>query len=268
MSSPAKNIYGPNFRKATRLAISRSGGKCQFCGQRKAEEGHHWAWLDYPSDDEVQGHDITALCKVCHELATLLRDWVGRKHADVDQLSKEFKTSNNFYEKREAFSYWLFPEEDEETDYSHSSLGQSDFFSGQRFRLDGTSFPKSHLSVEDQLYDNQLQLDVMKDLRNSLERQMGRMERGESFYSPSAQEDAKYIAQETFLPHDASWHELEAEYKATGQQMGKLVGQMKSLRKGKKKGRKEFNTCGYYFSLLFFIFIAFVLATVLPKLGW
>lgn len=61
MSSHEKDVYGPNFQKAKRLAIRRSGGKCQFCGLRKAEEGHHWAWPDYPSDENVQGHDITAL---------------------------------------------------------------------------------------------------------------------------------------------------------------------------------------------------------------
>ncbi len=47
-----KEVYGPNFNKAKKLAIKRSSGKCQFCGLREAREGHHWAW-DYPLDEEV-----------------------------------------------------------------------------------------------------------------------------------------------------------------------------------------------------------------------
>ena len=104
-----EGIYGPGFNKAKRLAMARSRGKCQFCGLRKASEGHHWAWPDYPLDEKVQGHDITALCATCHELVTMLRDWVERKDADFDEIEKEIRASSNFYQKREAFSYWLFP---------------------------------------------------------------------------------------------------------------------------------------------------------------
>lgn len=108
-----KEVYGKNFRKAKGMAIARSGGKCQLCGIRNAQEGHHWAWPIYPSDDEVQGHDITALCKPCHEFATLLRNWTKRKGVDFDTLATNLDTAKNLYQKRRIFSHWLFPEDQE-----------------------------------------------------------------------------------------------------------------------------------------------------------
>ena len=102
--------------------MARSSGKCQLCGLRKAEEGHHWAWPDYPSDEDVQPHDITAFCKPCHEFATLLRDWTQRKGASFDVLALDLNRATSFYEKREIFFYWLFPEDQE--DQSHTFYGQ------------------------------------------------------------------------------------------------------------------------------------------------
>ena len=98
--------------------MARSSGKCQLCGLRKAEEGHHWAWPDYPSDEDVQPHDITALCKPCHEFATLLRDWTQRKGASFDALAMGLDSAGSFFEKREIFSYWLFPEDQEKDSYT------------------------------------------------------------------------------------------------------------------------------------------------------
>ena len=123
-STPSKvGVYDGNYWKARKLAIARSGGKCQFCGMREAKEGHHWAYpkSNYPHGDNVQGHDLTALCKPCHELATVIRDWVGKKDADFDILALDLADSNNFFEKREVFSYWLFPEEDETTNHAVQS---------------------------------------------------------------------------------------------------------------------------------------------------
>ena len=115
-------VYDGNYWKARKLAIARSGRKCQFCGMREAKEGHHWAYpkSNYPSGDKVQAHDLTALCKPCHDLATVIRDWVGKKNADFDMLALDLADSKSFFEKREIFSYWLFPEEDEAT--SHTVL--------------------------------------------------------------------------------------------------------------------------------------------------
>lgn len=113
MSTPAQDAYGPNFRKARNLAILRSDKKCQFCGLRRAKEGHHWSWPIYPSDEEVQAHHITALCKPCHELATILRSWAGKGHADLNTLAGALENATNFYGKRKILSCWLFPEGEE-----------------------------------------------------------------------------------------------------------------------------------------------------------
>ena len=102
--------YSGNYLRARGHAMARSGKKCQFCGLRRAKEGHHWAWPDYPSDEKVQGHDLTALCKPCHELATILRNWAGKGDADFNVLAGALENAANFYEKREILSSWLFPE--------------------------------------------------------------------------------------------------------------------------------------------------------------
>ena len=65
-------VYGPGYRLAREAAFRRSGGRCQLCGRRQAQEAHHWA-LRYPADDEVTSDDLTALCRQCHWLATLQR---------------------------------------------------------------------------------------------------------------------------------------------------------------------------------------------------
>ncbi|MDE0311913.1 MAG: hypothetical protein OXI52_06580 [Caldilineaceae bacterium] len=113
-SSRDDDVYGGNYPKARRLAFARSSGRCQFCGLREAEEGHHWAFHNYPSENDVQGHDLTALCKTCHELATTMRDWMARKGADIDFLRREIEQCTNFTEKREAISYWFYPEAEDE----------------------------------------------------------------------------------------------------------------------------------------------------------
>lgn len=149
-----QDVYGSGFIKAKRLAIKRSGGRCQFCGLRKASEGHHWAW-DYPLDDKVQGHDITALCVTCHELATMLRDWVQRKHASFDEIEEEIRVSSNFYEKREAFSYWLFPEEEEEygRSFFHSTHNTSKKKSGSpNFRRSSNSHMEENRPAHSELW--------------------------------------------------------------------------------------------------------------------
>ena len=46
------NTYGPGFRNARTQALRRSQGVCQFCGQRPATQGHHWA-THYPRDDDI-----------------------------------------------------------------------------------------------------------------------------------------------------------------------------------------------------------------------
>ena len=114
-----KDVYGGNFPKARSLALKRSGGKCQFCGLRRAKDAHHWAWPDYPSGDKVQHNDLTALCKPCHRLATIIRSWATTQgNADFNALAGELENAGSFYEEREALSAWLFPEKKESPESS------------------------------------------------------------------------------------------------------------------------------------------------------
>ena len=67
-----RNPYGPGYRCARSDSFQRSGGTCQLCGRRRAQEAHHWA-QHYPDDDAVTAADLTALCRNCHRMATFLR---------------------------------------------------------------------------------------------------------------------------------------------------------------------------------------------------
>ena len=115
MSDSKSDVYGGYYPKARGQAILRSQGKCQFCGIREAKDAHHWAYpkSSYPSGEKVQSQDLTALCKPCHEFAGLVRDWVGEKGANFDQIAGELENARNFYKKRRAFSRWFFPDEGE-----------------------------------------------------------------------------------------------------------------------------------------------------------
>ena len=62
------DMYGHSYRKARKKAFDRSAGVCQFCGQRNADEAHHWS---YPK--HIEGRHLTALCKQCHWIATTMR---------------------------------------------------------------------------------------------------------------------------------------------------------------------------------------------------
>ena len=66
------SVYGVGYRKARAESFKRSGGICQFCGNVPAVEAHHWA-EKYPSDEEISGDNLTALCLQCHEIATTFR---------------------------------------------------------------------------------------------------------------------------------------------------------------------------------------------------
>ena len=86
--------YGKGFRVARAEALSRSGGVCQFCGQRPATDGHHWA-EEYPPDSEISGDDLTGLCAICHTVATKMRRHVragGSIFDFVRALTKAMET--------------------------------------------------------------------------------------------------------------------------------------------------------------------------------
>ena len=84
-----KNVYGSNFPKARLDAIERSNNICQFCGMHEATHAHHWA-LSYPSGTEVTADDLTALCFICHDIATALRRFM-RNEGNIFQFRYKLK---------------------------------------------------------------------------------------------------------------------------------------------------------------------------------
>lgn len=82
--------YGhPQYLAAREEALGRSGGVCQFCGQKPAAETHHWAER-YPPEVETTAADLTALCNLCHEMATTMRRFVragGDYHSFMAELA-------------------------------------------------------------------------------------------------------------------------------------------------------------------------------------
>lgn len=228
MSTHGNDVYGGNYPKAKRLALARSGGKCQLCGLRRAVEAHHWAWPDYPSGEEVQGHDLTALCKVCHELATLLRDWVGSKDADFDEITKEIEASSNFHQKRQAFSYWLFPEDKGPAGPKNwAEFGYVPI--GQRTPQDGWVYSYSDSNNIDDLRDFQAQLHALKESCKAIKRQIEHIEQGRPISSPVGLKNATVIRKWTGLPLNANRSQLKAEYAELARQRNETIRQMKGL---------------------------------------
>ena len=84
----SRSAYGPAFQVARAAALTRSGGRCQFCGQRDATQAHHWV---YPADpDALTADHLTGLCSLCHDLATTLRRF-HRAGGDVFSFMARFK---------------------------------------------------------------------------------------------------------------------------------------------------------------------------------
>ena len=109
MSYIKSDRYGGNYPEAGKLPLIHLGEECQFCGLQEAVEMHHYAYPDYPSVDEFHEDDLIALCKSCHELATIMRDLVTKKGATFDKLEDELGKCSTPMAKREAFSFWLHP---------------------------------------------------------------------------------------------------------------------------------------------------------------
>ena len=66
----------PNHRRACKQARARSRGRCQGCGYRFADHGHHWA-LRYLPPAATTANDLTGLCWLCHRVITLLRRFLS-----------------------------------------------------------------------------------------------------------------------------------------------------------------------------------------------
>ena len=96
----AYNYRHPQYLTARREAFDRSGGICQFCGQREAMSGHHWA-IEYGPEEEVTPDSLTALCQPCHEVATAMRKFV-RIGGSIHQFRRAFKTAMKAAEENQA----------------------------------------------------------------------------------------------------------------------------------------------------------------------
>ena len=85
----AFNYSHPAYLSARSQAFARSKGLCQFCGQVKAAEAHHWA-DNYPREEDTTPDDLTALCGPCHYMATTLRRYI-RHGNDMWQFKHIFE---------------------------------------------------------------------------------------------------------------------------------------------------------------------------------
>lgn len=70
------DYFHPVFRLARAWAFARSRGRCQGCGYRPAEHAHHWS-LVYPPPWATTPDHLTALCRLCHRVMTLLRKFLS-----------------------------------------------------------------------------------------------------------------------------------------------------------------------------------------------
>lgn len=158
----------------------------------------------------------------------MLRDWVERKHADFDEIEKEIKASSNFYQKREAFSYWLFPED--KGPIGTENWAESGYVPiGLRTPQEGWVYSCSDSNITGGVRDFQAQLHALKESRKAIKRQIEHLEQGRSINSSEGLKNATVIRKWTGLPLDANWSQLKAEYAELGRQRNKTITQMKGL---------------------------------------
>ncbi|MYC36242.1 MAG: hypothetical protein F4X66_04940 [Chloroflexi bacterium] len=89
MTKRKYDYFHTQHRAARAQAFARSDGVCQFCGMRDANEGHHWEFWSYKPEKDTTADDLTALCVVCHEIATNLRKFQG----NISGLLSAFRTA-------------------------------------------------------------------------------------------------------------------------------------------------------------------------------
>ena len=84
----------PQYRASRTQAFKRSDGLCQFCGQYDATEAHHWR-MQYKPESETTPDELTALCSLCHELATSMRRFKGNR---FEFMAKTLKVLGDEYD--------------------------------------------------------------------------------------------------------------------------------------------------------------------------
>ena len=70
------DYFHSTYRRARAWARARSRGVCQGCGYSLAEHAHHWLLL-YPPPAATTPDHLTALCRFCHRVMTLLRRFLS-----------------------------------------------------------------------------------------------------------------------------------------------------------------------------------------------
>ena len=70
------DYFHPHYRRAGGGARARSRGRCQGCGYGPAEHAHHWALRYLPPEVTTSDH-LTAVCRLCHRVLTLLRRFLS-----------------------------------------------------------------------------------------------------------------------------------------------------------------------------------------------
>ena len=70
------DYFHPHYRRARGGARARSRGRCQGCGYGLAEHAHHWALRYLPPAVTTSDH-LTAVCRLCHRVLTLLRRFLS-----------------------------------------------------------------------------------------------------------------------------------------------------------------------------------------------
>ena len=86
------NVYGKNYKKL-RIELLEKYPLCQFCGNYKSIDAHHWA-LKYPDDKDLLETDLTMLCSYCHSIATNVRRAL-KQNADPDLIIHLFENAIN-----------------------------------------------------------------------------------------------------------------------------------------------------------------------------
>ena len=160
----------------------------------------------------------------------MVRDWVVDKGADMNDLAEDFRFCNTYIAKREVFSYWLYPEDDQKL-----------------------AVKEKKGNFDDQIHGLQAQISHHQYARGAIKRQIERIENGESLDTPSAWDDAKWIES------DLTLEGLNEEYKFLGREMRDAINLRESLRKQKGIGRG----CGLVVTLFLAGIILFLAGIVL-----
>ena len=124
------NYFHPTHRAARSKAFERSDGLCQSCGLREATEGHHWA-ISYPKEEDMTANDLTALCWICHLIATTIRRFRGdiwEVSAIIQEIIGQCYTTSDL----KAFRQSLCTLHLESTPYSHQHRQKGHHFQARR----------------------------------------------------------------------------------------------------------------------------------------